>query len=1252
MNDNTKACDLIGQNIIQFFSERKARKELKKKHRLDKLASNIPADNGSGYEDFAPTSKIENGEEYIKALNWALKNKKVKNIALAGPYGSGKSSIIYSYLKQHPSTKALNISLAAFNREKKKYNEFKDEVELGILKQLFYKVDSREIPQSRYRKIYKIYYRRFVFGIATLFLLGLAVFWFFFPKLFRGVTDWIIECGSYYNLSEKLSYVETGIFGIVGVLIISYICYWVAIHFKIKEVNIADKATVSEKNEDESIFDRNIDEIIYFFEETPYDTVFIEDLDRFDSSEIFVKLRELNTILNNYDLIKRRIVFVYAIKDDMFKDEERTKFFDFIIPVIPIINSTNSGEELKKRLKVTAQETGICKSSLYDISASYITLVSPFIEDMRVLTSICNEFIVYKKTLQTLNLKDEEMFSAIIFKNLFPTDFAELETEKGIVKRVFEDKKNFVNKKIQELRDCNENKLSMLEGIEKDILQDLNELKAAFMSFLTENQGAFYYCSLNGKTYYYSHIMQSDFEMGIFNVATNIDVYYHENSYSRCLRIDNIREAIENSERNYIQRFEYLKNREENRKETIRKEIEENETSIMILYTFSLKRLLEEYATEEVLSDEVRKNKVLVYFLKKGFINENYADYINYFYPNSITSDEMNYVRGIRMEEAVGDFSYRIKNVAQVCDKIEDYEFKQTEALNYDVTDYLVAKKSCDVKCIKLFEGLAQGSNIAIEFIRSYVERKQNISEFIKILCKQYPAFWNVICKDDSFSENSKFKYLSLIFSYSSIEDIERMNETENSNSMENFILNKKYALAKLRDVCSEKMILIIEKLGLYFVGMDIQGVEHEVLDYIFEENRYELNIDMVTSIFEYKYPDSVMGLKTANYSTLRSVSDTPLMKYVIENFEEYVTQFVIGQDTNVCEDIHSVEEILERLFISNSEICKTVLNKESVVWEKLADCCKCSEGEDEKKAKKVIWDYVLEKNMVAVSWNNFMCYYEHYQLRSALLKWIEENIDELIQDMHTEGITDKVIKEILVENLSLIAFEKLIKKFKVEKFTNKLRDFDVGKIEIMVQEQYLPFSIDMLDEIREIAPDSVKEYIVYNKQLFFANIKDVTLNLHVIAQLLAANKLGDSEKIKLFDLFNIEDIDRELALAIRELPFAVKKSYAESTWNILPEEDRYKLLLNQLEVYSLDEIADKLSSLASDYRKLSDRTKRHKECLDIDDWGYNQQLLNKLKYRGYLTSVDIETYDVDVYSGNEHKKEQRQKFVVWVKKK
>ena len=51
------------------------------------------------YEAFIPKNDIENGQEYMAALDWALSNPDIHNIAISGPYGSGKSSVIESYLK-------------------------------------------------------------------------------------------------------------------------------------------------------------------------------------------------------------------------------------------------------------------------------------------------------------------------------------------------------------------------------------------------------------------------------------------------------------------------------------------------------------------------------------------------------------------------------------------------------------------------------------------------------------------------------------------------------------------------------------------------------------------------------------------------------------------------------------------------------------------------------------------------------------------------------------------------------------------------------------------------------------------------------------------------------------------------------------------------------------------------------------------------------------------------------------------------
>lgn len=1237
---------VICENIGVFLKNKKARCAEKIKCLWDKLVRNVPVDKNITYTDFTPEKELENGQEYIRALHWALKNDDVKNIALTGPYGSGKSSVIRSYLQHHPSTRAINISLATFNWEKKDYKEFKDEVEIGILKQLFYKIDSKKIPQSRYRKLRKVDLRNYFFTCIFMLGMSLVVLGFFFPANMQTVLEWIANCGRAYNLSERITFSFLGVILTMAMLIIAIVCKWVTTRFQIKEINIADKATVSGEQDEASVFDKNMDEIVYFFEETLYDTVFIEDLDRFDSSEIFIKLRELNAILNNYDLIKRRIVFVYAIKDDMFKNEERTKFFDFIIPVIPITNSTNSGEKLREKLKFKTDEKGVYKSTIYNISNSYVTLISPFIKDMRVLTSICNEFAVYKNTLKSLRLNDEKMFSLMIFKNLFPTEFAELEQDEGIVKEAFSDKKKFIAKKIGELKEINEQKKHILENVDQDVLKDIRELKAAFLNHLTGNEGMFSYCNIKGNSYDFLTIMKDDFDLSIFNNKVQATIYYFYNtSGSRNSRtINNLREEIQNN--CLLERWESLQYAEEERKEALRKEIENNEEKIMNLRSYSIMTLLDKYGTENILSENVRANKILVFMLKRGFINENYADYINYFHPNSITEGEMNYIRGIRMEEPVGDFTYPIKNVERVCEKIEDYEFKQVEALNYDVADYLFTERLTDNKCKNFFVGLTRGTDKELEFINCYVERNKNCEIFIKTLCSYYPGFWCDISNNNVFTEDSKFKYVALILSYAEETDIVKINNFSEYGNIKDFIEQNEYALGKISEVPANKLCNIIDLLDLYFVNINIDNVDSGVLEHIFSKKKYELNVEMICRFCEYKFPEKVQALKTANYTTLCEIAYGPVMEYVHDNFANYVTEFILEQENNTCEDVNAVEDILERLYVEAPDICKCVLDKQTVRWEVIEDCCRTGDVAEGLAERQVIWNHVLKNRMVKAVWANFISYYKCYGMTDGLLTWLDEEIDMLIQD---NNIPSKIVEEIIISDISLDAFTKIIQTYKIEEFENGLKDFTPEQTGIMIRQKCIPFKPELLDEVQDKASEFATEYIQNNRIEFVDDLENCNLTVDVVTSLIRNNEYNDSQKLIILQKITEDEVNLSLAMAIRELEFTVPKEYVEVAWGILDEENRYQLLLNHLNVYTLDEISEKLSLLAPEYQKFADRTKKHKEYLNADELGYNESLLNKLFIKDYLTSVEEEEYDI--YNMRTRQKEKQKRFVAWVKK-
>ena len=92
----------------------------------------------------------------------------------------------------------------------------------------------------------------------------------------------------------------------------------------------------------DSFFDRYLNEILYIFENCKADVIVFEDIDRFEMRVIFERLREINILLNERLKKKNKVIrFCYLVRDDIFSSVDRVKFFDFIIPVIPVMNGSN-----------------------------------------------------------------------------------------------------------------------------------------------------------------------------------------------------------------------------------------------------------------------------------------------------------------------------------------------------------------------------------------------------------------------------------------------------------------------------------------------------------------------------------------------------------------------------------------------------------------------------------------------------------------------------------------------------------------------------------------------------------------------------------------------------------------------------------------------------------------------------------------------------------------------------------------------
>lgn len=1172
------------------------------------------------YSDLAPEEELTNAVEYYMALDWALNNERITNIAIAGPYGSGKSSIIRSYLKKHPELKYINISLANFLEysgnedctENRKLIELGDvALELGILKQLFYKVNYRRIPQSRYRKLRSFKKRYVVSGVFVLIVLAAICSIYLIPNIKLIFQPAIQNAEGNLGLDRKWIYVITlGTFAVLFHIITNLVWRFFS-RVRLKEVNVGDRVTVStdENGDDDSIFNKNMDEIVYFFEATEYNVVFLEDLDRFESADIFVKLRELNTILNNYEVIKKRIVFVYAIKDDMFSEKERTKFFEFILPVIPIINATNSGEILLKKIRVDGE------NMKFDISEDYITLISPFIDDMRILTNIYNEFLTYKYTLQgeqKLNLTDQLMFSLMIFKNIYPKDFADLQAEKGVVKEAFNAKKAMINEKRAELESEKQDLIDILESIESDILINITELKTSMLYFMTGYNGLFKFFSTPSGQYNFFNIMDKEFEIDNLRCTGQVEYYYNNNFYTETIAFDGTK--LFAGEYDYITRYNYLVENEPERKRGLQRKIEICDEKLHNFTALSLKELFESHQFEELLPENVRSNRMLVFFLRYGFIDEKYTDYMNYFHANSITKEDMNFILSVRHREAE-NFEYKLSKVAQVTKRLLPHEFAQREIYNFDLLHYLLSS-DCDAeKCDIFIKQMANGESRSWDFINQFVEIIDTQEKFIQSLCRHWKGIWDYVFDSSVLLPVRKEFYLSLICSYGETEDIRFINE---NGKITKYFVNDPNILINIGTVPNDKMKSVIEVCDINFSELEISGVNDDLLDWIFDNNHYKITISMFMSLIRHRSPECYEDFLKSSHTTLMNLSYTQMLNFIDLNFEEYVQEIVLGIYTNTEESLEAVLDIIQRC--KDHDCIMVLIQKENVV---LNDLEKCKWGHIDNNDIMVFWDLWMDNNKLKPTWKNVVVYWHYYGVTSSFVRYLVLEADKLIQEEYTGMFDPAMIAEIIQSDMEADGFEKIMTKLRLSEFDIPFSEINQEHLFILIKLKYFTIIPAHIEELRRIYPDLLIGIILNNKELILESITDYILTNEEIELLIRSQDLSESEKIKFIYALNQNDCTMEIALFLRGVENEILKDWFEAAWKVLELDMKYQIFINQIGILTNNEIAIKFSELDEDYKRLSDRSRRHEERLAYND--YNLRLVEHLERVEYLTSFRIE---------------------------
>lgn len=553
---------------------------------------------------------------YEEAIDYAFDNSDIKNVAISGAYSAGKSSVLASYKKKHSDLHFLHISLAHFKSpEQEDGTEVKETVLEGkILNQLIHQIPSEKIPQTNFRVKKKVSAKSVIKPTIEAVLFFIAAIYFTCFDIWKSYVNTLPNNWFKSILTLSTHQYALMVDGILMGTLLLFIAYGLIRVQKNKNVfrklNLQGNEIEIFEESDDSYFDKYLNEVLYLFENADADVIVFEDMDRFNVNRIFERLREVNTLANiQLQKEEKKVLrFFYLLRDDIFVSKDRTKFFDYIVPVVPVIDSSNSYDQFISHF----QKGGIFEK----FDESFLQGLSLYIDDMRLLKNIYNEFVVYFNRLNITELDCNKMLAIIAYKNLFPRDFADLQLNQGFLYTLFNKKDEFVHSEIEEIEKAIDERQKRISLAKKEHLVSMRELNVAFADKYLRS---------------YSWLQKND------NDLSNFVMNYLSG----------------NNKSEYMFRKQILDDKLNGNSDELQQEILDLEQNVIEIKNKQLHQIITRDNIDTIFTitstneignvtdfNEIKSSEyfdLLKYLIRNGYIDETYADYMTYFYENSLS---------------------------------------------------------------------------------------------------------------------------------------------------------------------------------------------------------------------------------------------------------------------------------------------------------------------------------------------------------------------------------------------------------------------------------------------------------------------------------------------------------------------------------------------------------------------------------------------------------------------------------------
>lgn len=1049
------------------------------------------------FQKLTPTDTVKM-EVYEEAFKYIFENTDIKNVAIAGPYSAGKSSLLESYKKKHNNKKFLHISLAHFEdvsgqNDRDNVKDTETVLEGKILNQLIQQIKVENIPQTNFRVKRTVNNAKCVtFSLGTvIFLLAILHL-----KYFKTWSGWIASLtdSCLKTLLQKFANPYSLIFsGILATVILGLGVYQIIKTQKNK--NIFRKLSVQGNEieifgeEENSYFDKYLNEVLYLFENSGVDVIVFEDLDRFDNNKIFERLREIN-ILSNIRLQNRKekktvepLRFFYLLRDDIFVNKDRTKFFDFILPVVPVLDSSNAYDQIKEHFE---------KGGIFTVfDDKFLRGLSLYIDDMRVLKNIYNEFMVYYNKLNTIELNPNKMLAMVTYKNIFPRDFSDLQLNQGFVHELFSRKEEFIAREKKKCEEKIESKKIQIDNVKAEKLESITELND--VKDAKERRISRYYPQHTEDTRKYNEWVKN--------------VYPFR------------KRAIEDQEKSNLPTLEA----ELLSLETERRKID-NKTLHEIINRENIDEIFRITSQNEIaIVNEFKEIKssdyfaLLKYLIRYGHIDESYNDYMTFFYENSLTKGDKMFLRSIT-DKIAKPFSYSIDNVSLVMENLDIFDFEQEETLNFDLFGYLLANKSKQNILLCFIKQLRKGEKF--QFISEFFETGREKKNLVVMINNQWPQFFEEVISGQKMSIKQVREYSIATLLYTKETDLSAVNV---DNCLTDYISSQQDYLA-MENPDTTKLCDVMKELKVSFIKIDYHVSNIDLFDAVYRNALYKININNIRLMLEMEYHIEDMENVPNHYiSSIYSQPEQPLYEYMQENADLFMESILDSFADGFTDNSNDAVQIINHPMIAKEYKVAYIKRLETLI-DILANI------------NDVMYQTeLIAKQGVQYTVDNILEYFGKVELTEHLVEFINfgsECLDynsaeeaELVESFWNQCISN--------EKLSLQKYREILLSI-----SPIYSEFDIAgipndKMNILITENFIPMTEETLVFIRNNYKDCKMQYII-NDILKYADI--------------AIGNLASADEVKqLLSCDIVDDIKIKLLSEIKEKISILNQNYSNA---------------------------------------------------------------------------------------------------------